>query len=291
MKICVEVPATSANCCVGFDCLGMALDEIASFHFEDSSQLIITGCPEQFKNEDNLVVQALKHACTAHNVEMPPFKLHIDSDIPFARGLGSSSTCIVAGLMGANLMLNLGMKKQDILVLATEMEGHPDNAAPAILGQMCACFMKDGRIIHTHIDCTKFKALAIIPPYEVSTPMARKVLPEMLDIADAVRQTGHALVFERAILMGDEELLFESCQDVLHEPYRKKLIPEYDHVAQICRMLETPFWISGSGSTMLVLSKHKAKLRKIQELLQERYKSFDIRLLDVNAMGALEYDE
>ncbi|MCF0261108.1 MAG: homoserine kinase [Erysipelotrichaceae bacterium] len=291
MKICVEVPATSANCCVGFDCLGMALDEIASFHFEKSDRLIITGCPEQFQNEDNLVVQAFRHACSAYGVDMPPFRLHIDSDIPFARGLGSSSTCIVAGLMGANLMMSLGMKKEQILILATEMEGHPDNAAPAILGQMCACFMKDGRIIHTQIDCSKFKALAIIPPYEVSTPMARKVLPSTLDFTEAVHQTGHALVFERAISTGNEELLFESCEDVLHEPYRKKLIPEYEHVSQICRMLETPFWISGSGSTMLVLSKHKAKLRKIQELLQEKYKSFDIRLLEINSLGALAYYE
>lgn len=100
--ISVHVPATSANCCVGFDCLGMAVDWWAHFTFEESDELIVEGCPEEFKGSNNLVVQAFYTACDYLCLDYPTFKLTIDTDIPFARGLGSSSTCVVAGILACD---------------------------------------------------------------------------------------------------------------------------------------------------------------------------------------------
>ena len=100
--ICVKVPATSANCCVGFDTLGMALDWFATFYFEPNPEFVIEGCSDEFKNEDNLVIVGFKKTCDYMKVDMPTLKLKIDTDIPSSRGLGSSSTCIVAGIMAAD---------------------------------------------------------------------------------------------------------------------------------------------------------------------------------------------
>ena len=124
--ICVKVPATSANCCVGFDTLGMALDWFATFYFEPNPEFVIEGCPDEFKNEDNLVIVGFKKTCDYMKVDMPTLKLKIDTDIPSSRGLGSSSTCIVAGIMAADAWFHGQLNKMEMLKIATEIEGHPD---------------------------------------------------------------------------------------------------------------------------------------------------------------------
>ena len=139
--IIVHVPATSANCCVGFDSLGMALDWWATFRFEPSDVLKITGCPKEYADKNNLVVQAFQKTCQHLHQEMPNFHLDIDSDIPFSRGLGSSSTCVVAGILACDAWFEAHMNKMEILKIATEIEGHPDNVAPCIFGQAVTSFM------------------------------------------------------------------------------------------------------------------------------------------------------
>lgn len=291
MKIIAEVPATSANCCVGFDSLGMAVDELAYFHFETAEQLEICGCPEEFQNSDNLVVQSFLYVCQKFNKSMPHFRLTIDSSIPSARGLGSSSTCVVAGILAANLWFHLNLTDDQLLEIAASIEGHPDNVAPALFGSMSACFMENGKIIRARIDCDEFTTLAVIPPYEVSTAKARKVLPKELEFSKAVKQTGRALVFEKAISSGDEKLLFESCQDYLHEPYRKALIPDYETIHAVAQRHQLPFWISGSGPTMLILSKDADKLKVAKEEVEALFPSFDLRILPVRKAGAKAHYE
>ena len=111
--ISVCVPATSANCCVGFDCLGMAVDWWAHFTFEESDTLIVEGCPGKFKGQNNLVVQAFYTTCDYLHLGYPTFKLTIDTDVPFARGLGSSSTCVVAGILACDAWFKKGMDKME----------------------------------------------------------------------------------------------------------------------------------------------------------------------------------
>ena len=119
--ISVCVPATSANCCVGFDCLGMAVDWWAHFTFEKSDTLIVEGCPGEFKGQNNLVVQAFYTTCDYLHLGYPTFKLTIDTDVPFARGLGSSSTCVVAGILACDAWFKKGMDKMEILKIATSI--------------------------------------------------------------------------------------------------------------------------------------------------------------------------
>lgn len=294
-KFMIEVPATSANCSVGFDCLGLALDWMGKFEFEtddiDIDKIQVSGCPEEFCSEDNLVVQSIKDTCEYMGFSMPKFHLHIDSGVPFARGLGSSSCCVTAGILAAMKMAGYEADEDLLLEIASHIEGHPDNVAPALFGAMNACFQKDKKYIRSRFDIADFKALAVIPPYEVSTPKARKVLPKTLDFQDAVAQVGHALVFEKALEEGDEEKLFDCCKDVLHEPYRKKLIPDYDLVSDLCSKRQLPFWISGSGPTMLVLSKDPARLEELESVLKEKAPHLQTRLLDMCKSGARVLDQ
>lgn len=282
----IRVPATSANCCIGFDSMGLALDWKAQFDFEPAESLVITGCPQAYCTEDNLVIQAFDRTAAKYGRKWEGLAMHTSTDVPFARGLGSSSTCVAAGILAADAWFDLHMSDEEKLALATEMEGHPDNAAPALFGGACACVSLDGKPWCARLDLPAWKALAMVPDYEVSTPEARRVLPESLPFKEAVRQTGHALVFEKALEQGNEELLAACCEDRLHEPYRKNLIEEYESLSQAAKAAGLPFWISGSGPTMLALSLQDEKLDQFEKTVRELYPSLQLRRLTLDLKGA-----
>lgn len=287
----VSVPATSANCSVGFDSLGLALEMRAVFTFEKSDHLKVTGCPAEFCSRDNLVIQAFDKVCEMYGKEKPDFHLHINTEVPFARGLGSSSTCVAAGVFAANEWHHLQLDTETLLKIATALEGHPDNVAPAILGRMTACFVTEdaygSEIIYSQFDPSSFHALAVIPDYEVSTPEARKVLPSSVSLKDAAAQIGRALVFEDAIVKGEQEKLYTACRDILHEPYRKKLIPNYEFFRTVSEERKLPFWISGSGSTMLYLSVHKDELEDLKKHFEQIFPTFEFRVLETADKGTV----
>lgn len=282
----VLVPATSANCCVGFDSMGLALDWMAEFTFEKGEGLRITGCPEEFCNEHNLVIEAFDLTAQKSGKKREGMKMHTSTDIPFARGLGSSSTCVAAGILAADAWFDLHLSDEQKLDIATEIEGHPDNVAPALFGGVCVCMNADGKTWCEKLNTPAWKALAIVPDYEVSTPEARKVLPETLPFHDAVSQMGHALVFEKALETGREELLCAACQDVLHEPYRMKLIGEYATLKKEAQNRDIPFWISGSGPTMLAVSLKDEKLDELEKEVHRLFPGLYCRRLSLDLKGA-----
>lgn len=218
-------------------------------------------------------------------VDTPPVHIHIDSDIPFARGLGSSSQCVVAGLAGANLFASLGLDDERLLELAIEIEGHPDNVAPALLGGLNICVKNEDRIIRVRLADNDWKALVVVPPYELSTAMARKALPGTIDHHDAAMQAGRAMLFEYAWMHKDENLLFDACRDVLHEPYRAKLIEDYPAMKQLADEHHIPFWISGSGSTMAFVSQSEERLAALKTCIEEKHPALDVRLARVSQKG------
>ena len=138
MKVTVRVPASTSNLGPGYDSLGMALSLQAKFTFEPSDELVIEGCPEAYRNADNLVMQGFRMVCEKAGRPVPAVHLVIDSEVPVARGLGSSSTCIAGGMAAANAMLGNPFTTDDLFQLCTAFEGHPDNAAPAFLGGLRA---------------------------------------------------------------------------------------------------------------------------------------------------------
>ena len=283
----VRVPATSANVGVGFDCLGIALDLTATFLMTPSDELVIEGCEERFRGEDNLVWQSYLTACGELGVEPEKLRITILSPIPLSGGLGSSSTCVIAGVAAAQI---LGLGKYDAeqcLVLSTRIEGHPDNVAPAIMGGLVSSFVEGDDTTSTRMDVAdNLRFIAVAPPYEVRTADARRVLPTEVPASTAVWQMGRCVAVVRALETGDAELLAKANHDKLHEPYRSKLIPDFEPLkAAALDAGACAFMISGSGSTMLAVADGEKTAAHVEAALHEARPDFWLRNLPANSLG------
>lgn len=254
-KLTVQVPATSANLGIGFDCLGIALDLYATFTFEPADTLQITGCEERFQDADNLVWTTYLEVGQKLQDELPCLSINIDSPIPLSGGLGSSSCCVIAGIAAALEFSGRGWNRELALQLACEAEGHPDNVAPAIFGGLINSIMHCGAPIATPLPLyDEWNYVLMAPPYEVRTADARKVLPESYSREDAVFQIGHAISAVDALEAGSSKLLAAACIDKIHEPYRKALIVDYEPLKEAALGAgAATFVISGSGSTMMAI--------------------------------------
>lgn len=136
------------------------------------------------------------------------------------------------------------------------------------------------------VNCADYYCMAIVPGYEVKTSQARKVLPTGMAFKDCVSQVSHALVFVQALQQGNERLLASSCKDSLHEPYRRQFIKEYDTIKKYCMQKQFPMWISGSGSTMMVVSLEKNRLIELSKFLDKNLNELDHRCLTIAKKGA-----
>ncbi len=292
-RVTVRVPATSANVGVGYDCLGLALDLMATFTFEPAESLLIDGCPEQFRGEDNLVWTSYLDTCRRIYERPMPLHITIDSPIPLSGGLGSSSTCVVAGVAAAQAIHGGGFDRAAALDIATQIEGHPDNVAPAILGGLVSSFVDTGRTHSIRFDVADNLAfVAIAPPYEVRTADARRAMPETVTTETAVWQIGHCVAAVHAIESGDAKLLSAACQDRLHEPYRAPLIPDYEPLKRTALAAgASAFVISGSGSTMLAVTDGLDAARRVassvSNMVENRIEGLWVRVLSSNAGGTV----
>ena len=279
----VRVPATSANIAMGYDCLGMAVDLFTDVTIEDDDKFNITGCDEVFQNKDNLVYQGFIKACKHLSKDVPTISIDIQSQIPESRGLGSSSACIVAGIIGAFKYFKQDVDKDAILQIATAMEGHPDNVAPAIYGGLCMAFEAS----NGHYDVIKYPIddsyyfTAVIPDFKVSTNEARKIVPKEVKTATVAHQLSHCLAMLNALSNGDIKQLNDAIDDRLHEPYRQKLISGFDEVKKIVKENDSVVYISGSGSTLIIISNSTNRRDKIIEALQKRFEKFDIQNVEI----------
>jgi len=253
----IKVEATSANLCVGFDTLGMALDVYNEFTFEKSEKFEFKGFLDKYSNIDNnLVYDSYVHLFKLKNKKPIPVRIGFKGDIPVSRGMGSSSSLIVAGVFAANYFLGNPYTKDELFTVCANIEGHPDNVAPAIYGNLVASFKYDNeyyKVVYNVSDKLKFSV--IIPDNPVSTESARGVLPKKYDKADIVNNLSRIVNIPKAFEMGDIDLIKKLFIDKIHEPYRKKLIREYDDIKKIINKYDATMAISGSGSTMLIISK------------------------------------
>lgn len=286
----IKVPATSANIGVGFDCMGLAVSLYSSVEFEKSAKkLEITGCPKEFRNSDNLVYQAFVKACQHLDKPVPNVKINIENNIPVARGLGSSAFCIVAGLQGANAWFDSPMDRAELLDLATEMEGHPDNVSPAIYGKLGVSFIDEQKDVQTvHFDVNdQLEFVTLIPDYQVSTEKAREILPSEMSYHEAIYQVGHAVALSKAMELGDLNLIRESIIDKMHEPYRSKLIPDYQKAKDICQQANGTMYISGSGSTMMAIVNSSEDAEQIVANAKKDFPSWEVNHVNVDTNGVM----
>lgn len=278
----VRVPATTANMGPGYDVLGMALSQYSTFQCQedDKISLFIEGLESQKlldqDHEDNLVVRSMNHLFEYVNKYPKGYKLEIINDIPLARGMGSSASAIVGGLLVANHLVDAKLGQDQILMLATQIEGHPDNVAPALMGNIVLSAMVDDNqvIYHSIHPFEDMTCVLFIPDYEVSTNMSRSVLPKSISMADAVHTSGHLSLMLAGFMTGNKDLIGKTMDDKLHEPYRKGLIKSFDDFkAAALDAGAFAFSLSGSGSTIIAYCDHDSapSVKYAFETISQRY--------------------
>lgn len=264
-SVTVRVPATAANLGPGFDCLGLALELHNTVSLAPARRTTISvdgaGAESLPQSRDNLVFRAVAAVYDRVGKPVPPLRLHCQNNIPLGRGLGSSAAAAVGGLAAANHLLGQPISPEELLALAAQLEGHPDNAAPALLGG-CQVVVKDGEAFRTvSVPLpAKLKAILFIPDFEMPTAQARGLLPSQVSRGDAVYNIGRAALLAAALATGKLELLRTATQDRLHQEARQALFPAMPVLFRAA--LEAGALgacLSGAGPTVLALSTQKGQ--------------------------------
>lgn len=264
-SVSVTVPATTANIGPGFDCLGAALTLYNRFHFTAIDRapgtvaITVKGLEAERVATDasNLGYKAFAYFYQQQGLAVPAVEIAIDLAVPLARGLGSSSTAIVGGLLGANGLGDRPVDQSVLVEMAIALEGHPDNVVPALVGGcQLAVTGEHGTSILCPLAWHKdIIPVVAVPNFELSTAAARRVLPATYSRADAIFNTAHLGLLLRGLETGRGDWLREAMGDHIHQPYRQTLIPGYDAVAAAA--LEAGAYglvISGAGPTLLALA-------------------------------------
>ena len=287
----VKVPATSANIGPGFDCLGIAFELYNYFYVEEiSNGLQIEGCNEEFNNENNLVYYSMMKCFKKLGYTPKGIRIKMECNIPISRGLGSSAACILGGIISANEIAKGNLSMKDILHIATEIEGHPDNVAPALLGGMVVSVCQNNVPYYSKINISKeLKFQALIPDFKLSTIKAREVLPKTIKYEDGVFNVGRVSMLISSFINGDFDLLSIALNDRLHQLYRSKLIRNYDDITNKCRELGAlGTFISGSGPTIMAITHEKTKVyvNKIKDYLDTLDRKWLVKSLEVDFCGS-----
>ena len=305
-SVTVTVPATTANLGPGFDCIGVALTLYNNFKFtqiEGEFAISVTGSEAERvqTDESNLVYQAFVKFYQYIEQTPPSVKIEIQMDVPLARGLGSSATAIVGGLVGANQLAGEPLSLSQVMDLAIAMEGHPDNVVPALLGgcRLAATGVqnepKRGKecSIWQVCDvpwCADILLVLAIPDFELSTASARAVLPGQVSRGDAIFNAAHLGLLLRGLETGKPDWLRAGLQDKLHQSYRKSLIKGYDAVNSAA--VDAGAYgmvISGAGPTLLALTDtghSQAVAIAMKDAWQKQGVNPQVRLLCLDTQGA-----
>lgn len=303
MSFTVRVPATSANLGPGFDCLGIAWNIYARFTFHlrgegnlDSLPRYHSGQEAGYASGTNLVLDAYWAYGKALKVALPDTGVYIASDIPSTRGLGSSAACIVAGAEAARFLARAltpkeqagGFSDSSILQVATEVEGHPDNVAPALYGGL-QISKKEGGTVRA-CSCPVSGRLAfyvLIPNFSSSTKKARTLLPEAVSRADAVANLASLGFLLSGLRTGEGRVLRSGLADRLHEPYRRKHIPGFSELEKIARDVGAlGVVISGAGSTLLCFAEAQKTEALDAAFARDLPEGWEVRRVRMDTEGA-----
>lgn len=263
----VRVPGTTANCGPGFDAIGIACNIYNEVSLTltpqggTSIRIIGEGIDSLPQNEENLIFQAVRSVIGKTDKKGWGVDLTLTNRIPLARGLGSSAAAIVGGLVAANEATGCGLTPQELLALATEWEGHPDNVAPALFGGITVSIMEDGQP-----RCLRFmppkplQLIVAVPNFPLKTEKARSVLPATVSFSDATFNVSRTALLVAALSQGRYPELSYALADRLHQPYRETLIPGMQTVFTAARQagaLGTA--ISGAGPCLIAFAEQSAE--------------------------------
>jgi len=289
----VKAPATTANMGAGFDSFGMAFDLFNEIIVEESDKFeISSNIPTTPRTKSNLVYRTISDFCKQLGKPVPTLKITQQDNIPLARGLGSSAACVVSGLLAANHITGGTVSTDDILQIATKIEGHPDNVAPALLGGLVVSATEPSKVAYVKIPPPQELAFtAIIPSFTLATKAARSVLPASYSRQDATFNIARASLFIASILTGKWENIPTALEDKIHQPYRKPLVPGMEEVFTKTRELGAiGVYLSGAGPTIMAITKkenHQQFLTKLNTHLSTLKEPWQAQYLAQNINGAL----
>lgn len=308
MKISVKVPASTSNLGPGFDCIGMALPIYNTITIEEtvlpgtgieinvlndsetSNDLLMDHMP---MDENSIIYKAVELLYNSIGQTPSELKITVQSQIPIARGLGSSASVIVGGLLAANELLGHPADEVALLSIATEVEGHPDNVTPSIVGGLVLTSLEDdGSVVYRKLNWPEeWQITVCIPDYELSTEISRSVLPKEVPMQDAIFNAKRLGMLIQAINTKDAELMKMALQDRLHQPYRMKLVPGLDKIMDNLKHEENVLGcvLSGAGPAIIVISQ-KNNLEKIKSIINETWEEMNVKVnimtLPVETQGA-----
>ncbi len=288
----IQVPATSANIGSGFDSLGISLKLYNRVLMEEYDGVDIStsdGSDVPF-DDKNLIYTSAKFLFDLCGRTFHGLKLIQENNIPMTRGLGSSSACIVAGLVGANALLNSPLSKEDLVNLAARLEGHPDNSTPAILGGLVTSVFDGNRVYSVKVPISgRLKFAAFIPDFELKTEVARAALPEQVPHRDAVFNLSRAALMTASLFSGRLDNLRIAADDKLHQPYRLKFIKGANEVFDLAyKNGAYAAYISGAGPTLMAMINVTDLLfaDRTKEELKSTFPGWQLKILDCDEDGA-----
>ncbi|GHI01554.1 homoserine kinase [Neobacillus kokaensis] len=294
----IKVPASTANLGPGFDSMGLALNLYLTLEVEKSERWEFYSSNQELTNLPNgnqhFIAQVAEGVAKKYGKVLTPFKVKLESEIPLARGLGSSASAIVAGIELADLGCGLGLTKEDKLLLATELEGHPDNVGASIYGGLVVGCYQQNEVDMLSFTNLPFEAVVAIPKETLLTKDSRDVLPAAFSRSEAIQASSTANLLVAALLSENWGLAGKMMEkDRFHQPYRRPLIPFYQDVEQTAKK-NGAFGtaLSGAGPTVICFTE-KGKGRKLSQNLQQSYPEMTIKLLQIDYDGSLveEYEE
>lgn len=280
----ITVPATSANVGPGFDSVGVAVSKYLTIEVLEAADKweVLHDLGDVPSNETNLLITTALQVKS----DLKPHRIKMVSDIPLARGLGSSSSVIVAGIELANQLADLNLSDDEKLTLATKIEGHPDNVAPAIFGNLVVSSYVDGKVNSAVATFPEASFVAFIPNYELKTSDSRNVLPVQFSYKEAVVASSIANVAIAALLTGDLEKAGKAIKaDLFHERFRQKLVKEFAQIKEKAHQAGAyATYLSGAGPTVMVLAP-KEQESKVLEAVQSLGLDGEVVALHVDTKG------
>ena len=289
----VRIPATSANLGPGFDTLGMALsfyDEYQAEVIDSGLEIVVKGEGEAdiAKDDSNLILKTMQSVFEKVGRKLPPLRLTCHNSIPHGRGMGSSGAAVAGGVMLAAGLLakEFDFSEQQLLEFATDIEGHPDNVAPALFGGLTIAWVDDSGPHHKKLAVHRgLSPLVLVPPHQMSTKLARSLQPESVPHTDAVFNVSRSALLVAALTQSPE-LLMAATEDRLHQNYRASAMPETSRLIEVLRANGHPAVVSGAGPSVLVLEDDPAKRLLAIGLAEREFPTWRALTLAVDYKGA-----
>ncbi|WP_456279185.1 homoserine kinase [Bacillus sp. AK128] len=258
--VVVRVPGSTANLGSGFDCVGMAFQLYTTIKMKKASTTSILLKGDNLEgiaaNKDNLIYKVAQQIFQKAQFHCPEIEIEIESEIPLTRGLGSSAAAIVGAVTAANVIAGEPFTADELYHFTTELEGHPDNVGASLLGGIVIATWDQTRVSYIRVlPPENMKAIVAIPHFELSTKLARDVLPSSYSKADTVHAIGHSALLASALVSGNTSVLYEAMKDRIHQPYRTSLIPGMDVLLENSEKHGAlGIALSGAGPTIIALT-------------------------------------